>query len=130
MRNRKPSSPFHAIIIGGSVSGLTLAHTFVAANISYTLLEARDTISPQVGASIVIMPNGARILDQLGIYDKLEKEIMTPMKRTFVRRGEGEDASIEDGVKPGTVLGVNEWTTLVHERWVLIYLEGLRGRLK
>lgn len=105
--------PFHAIIIGGSVSGLTLAHTFSAANISYTLLEARDTISPQLGASIVIFPNGARILDQLGVYEKMEKEIMTPMRRSFVRRGEAEDG--ENGARAGALLAVNEWPILVQK---------------
>jgi FAD dependent monooxygenase len=106
-------SKFHAIIIGGSVSGLTLAHTFSAANITYTLLEARDTISPQVGTSIVIFPNGARILDQLGIYEKMEKDIMTPINRSFVRRGEGED--VDGGAKAGTVLWVTEWPKLVQK---------------
>lgn len=37
------------------------------------LLERRDTISPNIGQSIASEPNGARILDQLGILDKWEK---------------------------------------------------------
>jgi hypothetical protein len=74
-----PPPPFKAIIIGGSISGLTLAHTFTYAGIDYILLEARDTISPQLGASIVIMPNGARILDQLGVYEEMREKIVTGM---------------------------------------------------
>ncbi|CAG8957809.1 hypothetical protein HYFRA_00000148 [Hymenoscyphus fraxineus] len=55
------------IIAGGSITGLTLAHCLHHANIDYVVLEARKEIAPQIGASIVILPNGARILDQLGI---------------------------------------------------------------
>jgi 2-polyprenyl-6-methoxyphenol hydroxylase-like FAD-dependent oxidoreductase len=85
-----PRKPFRAIIIGGSVSGLTLAHTFHAAGIPYTLLEARDTISPQLGASIVIFPNGARILDQLGVYEELNEDVMTRVNVSWTRRSDGE----------------------------------------
>lgn len=99
-----PTSNFKAIIVGGSVAGLTLAHTFEQANINYVLLEARDTISPQLGASIVIMPNGARILDQMGLYDELKDSIMTPMSTVFQRK--------EDG----TLITTNNWPKLVEER--------------
>jgi 2-polyprenyl-6-methoxyphenol hydroxylase-like FAD-dependent oxidoreductase len=44
---------FRAIIVGGSVAGLTLAHAFEKAGIDYALLEARDNIAPNLGASIV-----------------------------------------------------------------------------
>jgi FAD dependent monooxygenase len=100
-----PSPPnFKAIIVGGSVAGLTLAHTFQRANIPYILLEARDTISPQLGASIVIMPNGARILDQMGLYEGLKREVMGPMKKAYVWREDGRGVSC------------NEWPRLVEER--------------
>lgn len=57
------------IIAGGSISGLVLAHSLYCSDIDYVVLEARDEIAPQVGASIVVLPNGLRILDQLGIFD-------------------------------------------------------------
>jgi FAD dependent monooxygenase len=81
--------PFKAIIIGGSIAGLTLAHTFTLAGIDHVVLEARDTISPQLGASIIIMPNGARILDQIGVYEEMRESVITGMKRTWTRRGDG-----------------------------------------
>jgi FAD dependent monooxygenase len=93
-----PPPPFKAIIIGGSISGLTLG-------IDYILLEARDTISPQLGASIIIMPNGARILDQLGVYEEMREKIVTGMKRTWTRRGDG-----------GALVASNEWPRVVEER--------------
>lgn len=52
------------IIVGGSIAGLTLAHCLHHSDIDFVVLEARQEIAPQVGASIVVLPNGARILDQ------------------------------------------------------------------
>ena len=46
---------FKAIIVGGSVAGLTLAHTFDSAGIDYVLLEARDMVAPPVGATSKIL---------------------------------------------------------------------------
>lgn len=48
------------IIVGGSVAGLTLAHCLHHTNIDFVVLEARNEIAPQVSASIVVLPNGAR----------------------------------------------------------------------
>ncbi|KAH6989817.1 hypothetical protein BKA56DRAFT_653104 [Ilyonectria sp. MPI-CAGE-AT-0026] len=62
---------FRVVIAGGGVAGLTLANALEQAGIDYVLLECRETIAPQVGASIGIMPNGCRILDQLGLLDEL-----------------------------------------------------------
>jgi FAD dependent monooxygenase len=97
-------SSFKAIIVGGSVAGLTLAHMFEKAGINYTLLEARDTISPQLGASIVIMPNGARILDQLGVFETMRIDFVTRMAKTYIRRSDG------------TFVSSNEWPRLVEEK--------------
>ncbi|KAH6714093.1 hypothetical protein BKA61DRAFT_607191 [Leptodontidium sp. MPI-SDFR-AT-0119] len=109
-----PNFNFKAIIVGGSVAGLTLAHMFERANINYMLLEARDTISPSIGASIVIMPNGSRILDQMGLYDVMKDEFMTGMKRTYTRRSDGR------------VVASNVWPAIVEER--LKYICGICER--
>ncbi|KAF4637218.1 hypothetical protein G7Y89_g864 [Cudoniella acicularis] len=94
MAKAKPSS-FTAIIVGGSVAGLTLAHTLSRANINYILLEARDTLSPNLGAGIVVMPNGARILDQMGIWEPIN-DVMTPMGIQYRRRSDGTLVSQAD----------------------------------
>lgn len=62
---------FRVIIAGGGIAGLTLANSLQHAGIDYVLLEGRPEIAPQVGASIGSLPNGSRILDQLGCYDDL-----------------------------------------------------------
>ncbi|KNG91099.1 hypothetical protein ANOM_000766 [Aspergillus nomiae NRRL 13137] len=65
---------FRVIIVGGSIAGLTLAHSLQRCGIDFVVLEANDHIAPQVGASIGILANGARILDQLGIFDDVLEE--------------------------------------------------------
>ncbi|KAF7180409.1 hypothetical protein CNMCM7691_009577 [Aspergillus felis] len=66
---------FKIIIVGGSIAGLTLAHCLHKADIACIVLEKRPEIAPQEGASVAILPNGGRILDQLGLYDAVEKLI-------------------------------------------------------
>ena len=61
------------IIAGGGIAGLTLANALQQAHIDYILLDRRDTVTPDVGASIAFFPNGARILDQLGCFEGLMK---------------------------------------------------------
>ncbi|KAK1461801.1 FAD binding domain-containing protein [Colletotrichum cuscutae] len=62
---------FKVIIVGGSVSGLSLANMLERLNVDYTLLEAYPNIAPQVGASIGLLPNGFRILDQLDCFEPI-----------------------------------------------------------
>ncbi|KAL1304847.1 hypothetical protein AAFC00_003772 [Neodothiora populina] len=66
---------FRVIIVGGGIGGLTLANCLQHAPIDYVLLEGREEIAPYVGASIALVSNGARILDQLGCYDDMAEEL-------------------------------------------------------
>ncbi|KAF5583017.1 zeaxanthin epoxidase chloroplastic [Fusarium pseudoanthophilum] len=50
-----------------------------ANGIDFLVLEAYPTVAPQVGASIGLLPQGNRILDQLGLYDKV-MEIAPPVQ--------------------------------------------------
>ncbi|KKK27368.1 hypothetical protein ARAM_002289 [Aspergillus rambellii] len=59
------------LIIGGSITGLTLANILERYGIEYTLFEKHDNVAPALGASLGILPHGARILSQLGCYDDL-----------------------------------------------------------
>ncbi|KAL8689123.1 MAG: hypothetical protein Q9218_005135 [Villophora microphyllina] len=85
-------SSFRIIIVGGSIAGLVLAHCLDRAGIDYVVLEGRDEIAPQVGASVGIMPNGARILDQLALFDMVEKEI-EPLVRSHICYPDGFEFS-------------------------------------
>jgi 2-polyprenyl-6-methoxyphenol hydroxylase-like FAD-dependent oxidoreductase len=75
------TSDFRVIIAGGGIAGLTLANALQHAGIDYLLLEGRTEIAPQVGASIGVLPNGGRILDQLGCYEDIW-EATTPLMWT------------------------------------------------
>jgi 2-polyprenyl-6-methoxyphenol hydroxylase-like FAD-dependent oxidoreductase len=77
------------VIVGGSVAGLTLAHCLHHNNIDFVVLEAGKEIAPQLGASIVVLPNGARILDQLGIFDEMTV-IAEPLETALTWTGDGK----------------------------------------
>ncbi|KFY39521.1 hypothetical protein V494_03954 [Pseudogymnoascus sp. VKM F-4513 (FW-928)] len=77
------------IIVGGSVAGLTLAHALYHSDIDFVVLEAHKDIAPQVGASIVVFPNGARILDQLGVFDDISA-LIEPLQKALTWTGEGK----------------------------------------
>ncbi|GME66351.1 fad binding domain-containing protein [Neofusicoccum parvum] len=62
--------PLKVLIVGASISGLTLAHCLDRANIDYEVFDGYP-VAPPVGASICIFPNGSAVLDQLGLYESL-----------------------------------------------------------
>jgi 2-polyprenyl-6-methoxyphenol hydroxylase-like FAD-dependent oxidoreductase len=82
------NSHFKVIVVGGSIAGLALAHCLHRAGIACIILEKRSKIAAHEGASVAIMPNGARILDQLGLYDAVERSI-EPMHCAHVRFPDG-----------------------------------------
>lgn len=67
----KRASEARVIIVGGSISGLTLALTLKKANIDFVVLE-KGIIAPQLGASVGLYPTGNIIMKQLGVYQELE----------------------------------------------------------
>nr|A0A2I6PIZ2.1 RecName: Full=FAD-dependent monooxygenase nodM; AltName: Full=Nodulisporic acid biosynthesis cluster protein M [Hypoxylon pulicicidum]AUM60051.1 FAD-dependent oxygenase [Hypoxylon pulicicidum] len=79
---------FKVIIVGGSLAGLTLAHCLLRAGISHIVLERRSVIAPEEGASIGILPNGARVLDQLGIYEHIQ-DTTEPLSTAHIRYPDG-----------------------------------------
>lgn len=81
-------SKFKVIIVGGSIAGLTLAHALSQANIDHVVIEKRAEIAPQEGAFIGVWPNGAQILDQLGLYPSLEK-LTAPLSRMHLSFPDG-----------------------------------------
>jgi FAD dependent monooxygenase len=91
----KGRPPFRAVIVGGSIAGLTLAHAFEQAGIEYELLERRDNIAPNLGATHFIWPNGATILDQLGLWENMDP-IMNPMRHTVTTTAPGRSNPTAD----------------------------------
>ncbi|KAH0846650.1 hypothetical protein AYO21_08051 [Fonsecaea monophora] len=84
----KAKSDFRVVIGGGSITGLTLANMLQLYDIDFVVLEAYDDIAPQVGASIGLLPHGNRILDQLGLYQKM-LELCPPLDSFHFRDRRG-----------------------------------------
>ncbi|KAL3440151.1 hypothetical protein BJX65DRAFT_300686 [Aspergillus insuetus] len=67
-------------------------------DLDYILLESHSCITPAVGASIGMFPNGLRILDQIGCYEAIQRVFNgdLPYDRQYTRDEEGSViASIE-----------------------------------
>lgn len=87
--SKTPGAKLRVIIVGGSLAGLTLAHCLERAGVDYIVLEGRDRIDPQIGASLGLFSNGSRVLDQLGLYETIEKDIEAPIWHSMLT-GNGE----------------------------------------
>ncbi|KAI1083641.1 FAD/NAD(P)-binding domain-containing protein [Whalleya microplaca] len=79
--------PFKIIVVGGGITGLTLANMLEKFDLEYVLLEAHEDIHPPQGAAIGLMPNGSFIMDQLGCYEAI---------KAAVQNAEIEDSHIRD----------------------------------
>lgn len=64
------SGAFRVIIVGGGPIGLIAAHALHAAGIDFVLLERRENVVEDIGASIIVWPHTLRVLHQLGILQK------------------------------------------------------------
>lgn len=82
---------FRVVIAGGSIAGLSLALALERSGIDFVVLEAHPTIAPQVGASIAVLPSGARILDQLGCYDDVAALVNCSIDNFIVRDSDGAE---------------------------------------
>jgi 2-polyprenyl-6-methoxyphenol hydroxylase-like FAD-dependent oxidoreductase len=105
-------SSFRVVIVGGGIAGLTLANTLQNADIDFVLLESRSMIDPQVGASIGVLPNGSRILDQVGCYDDIIG-LTEPILRTISHK---EDGSLIGEPTDTPILGAKRSVLIVQER--------------
>lgn len=74
------------VIVGGGLTGLSLALMLQKLDVDYVLLEAYKSVTPDVGASIGLLPNGERVLDQLRCYEALRARSM-PVENILIRDG-------------------------------------------
>ncbi|PKS12469.1 hypothetical protein jhhlp_000675 [Lomentospora prolificans] len=66
------TSNFKVIIIGAGPAGLSAAHSLaLAGNIDFIVLERRDRVFEDAGASLVLSPPSMRIMEQFGLLDSL-----------------------------------------------------------
>lgn len=87
--------PFRMLIAGGSVSGLVLANALEKASIDYLVLEKRE-IAPNLGASISVLCHTAKVLEQLGIWQKVLSKTLPLLDREHFDENGGlfEDTAV------------------------------------
>lgn len=91
------SRSFKVIIAGGSIAGLSLALMLEKNGIDFVVLEGYPDIAPQVGASIGVLANGLRILDQLGCCDKVIEKAEYPVDKVVFRDSSGHSFKTFEG---------------------------------
>ncbi|KAK8122044.1 hypothetical protein PG984_010714, partial [Apiospora sp. TS-2023a] len=74
---------FRIIVVGGGLVGLLAAHILAKSKIDFVLLEQRDNLFPEHGASIGVYPHTVRVFDQLGLLEPL-RNIWSPLTRKLV----------------------------------------------
>lgn len=62
---------FKVIIVGAGPVGLTTAHALSKAGIDFVVLERRQMVVEDVGASLVLAPQSLRIMSQLELLEQL-----------------------------------------------------------
>ena len=69
----RQTQKFDVVIVGCSVAGLTLASALSNRNIDYVVLESHKNLpSPLSGNALTLLPNGVRILSQLGVLEDIQ----------------------------------------------------------
>ncbi|KAH7054186.1 hypothetical protein B0J12DRAFT_784266 [Macrophomina phaseolina] len=99
-----PNEKTQVIIVGGGVTGLVLALMLERLKISYFLLEAYPSVTPDVGASIGLFANGLGILEQLGVYDDVRASAQSLDRAIAI-----------DGITHEN-LAYTEWGNIMEER--------------
>ncbi|KAJ4177887.1 hypothetical protein NW755_013576 [Fusarium falciforme] len=107
------------LIVGGSVAGLTLANMLEKFGVDYIVLEAHDEIAPQVGASIGLLSNGLRILDQLGCADQVMSLIDRPIRDSYLRKPDGSLIKHYSGIREGEVERYGYHTSFIDRQMLL-----------
>ncbi|CAG8112183.1 unnamed protein product [Penicillium olsonii] len=84
------SKSFKVIIVGGSIAGLSLALMLERNGIDFVVLESYKSIAPQVGASIGVLSNGLRILDQIDCCQPVVDAAEYPVDKVYYRDSRGK----------------------------------------
>ncbi|KAL4890706.1 hypothetical protein BDV59DRAFT_204180 [Aspergillus ambiguus] len=66
-------SSFKVIVVGGGPVGLTAAHALHHAGIDFVVLEQRESVVLDQGASLVLAPSSLRVMHQFGLLERLRE---------------------------------------------------------
>ncbi|WP_091949062.1 FAD-dependent monooxygenase [Phyllobacterium sp. YR620] len=76
-RNRRIPNPDQIIIAGAGIAGLTLALALSDKGFSVQLFEKSATLA-EIGAGLQLSPNATRLLDRLGVLERLKYASVEP----------------------------------------------------
>ncbi|KAK7918324.1 hypothetical protein PG985_010198 [Apiospora marii] len=77
---------FRVILVGGGPVALTAAHALSKAGIDYVILERRDQLDVDSGASVAVWPHNVRLLDQLGMLEEADRTYMPVLYKRNLRK--------------------------------------------
>ncbi|KAL4748702.1 hypothetical protein BDW72DRAFT_195551 [Aspergillus terricola var. indicus] len=137
---------FKVIVVGGSIAGLTLAHSLDLAGVDYIVLEKHSDPLATVGGSVGLLPNGWRILHQLGLRHQLVQEAC-PVKVAHMTYPDGFvfsdnfPAAIEERQVPRIQLPIGHMlandessgyplSVLTRQKLIEVLYRGLRDKIK
>lgn len=93
------SRHFDVAILGGGIAGLTLALILERVGVRFVLWEIHESIAPELGAGIGLLPSGLRILDQMGLLDEIESQTV-PLKTWHHIDDSGKPIAVVDASNP------------------------------
>ncbi|KAM5344192.1 hypothetical protein ACJ41O_012729 [Fusarium nematophilum] len=70
-REIKEGANFKVVVVGGGPVGLVAAHALYNAGIDFVVLERRENVVLDLGASLVLSPPNLRVMHQLGLLERL-----------------------------------------------------------
>lgn len=110
-------------IIGAGLGGCALAVALSERKIPVTLFEARPEITEGIPSGVILPPNGLRILDRLGIFQRIRDPCYIPTDRVFKN-------DQDETTKKLPVGGVERWGYRNHRVWRGILLDEMKAILK
>ncbi|KAI9154967.1 FAD/NAD(P)-binding domain-containing protein [Paramyrothecium foliicola] len=83
-------SKFRVIIIGAGPVGLYLAHALALAGVDFVVLERRTTVGGLNGGSLIFLwPQSVRLLDQIGVWDRVKESALELHEKKRIFGGDG-----------------------------------------
>ncbi|EGP86316.1 uncharacterized protein MYCGRDRAFT_72725 [Zymoseptoria tritici IPO323] len=71
-------------IVGAGLGGCALALDLTLRGIAVTVFEARPEVSGAIPSGVILTPNGIRVLDHLGVLDRIRDRCYVPEYRIFI----------------------------------------------
>ncbi|KAM3413775.1 hypothetical protein BST61_g10459 [Cercospora zeina] len=71
-------------IVGAGLGGCALGLALSARNIPVTIYESRPEVSGVIPSGVILTPNGLRILDRLGVYERIKDRCYLTTHRNYL----------------------------------------------